>query len=793
MSLPINKILPAVVLLLWIYPGIYAQTVRIMPLGNSITFDENSLDKSNPRPDGDRISYRYRLFQLLHDEGYDFDYVGSENSGNNYFFNSELDDNAGFPGIETWQLANLIQTGYNPMQGVQESPGPYLYSFPADLILLHIGTNNLIESSGEVKDLLDNIRSYDPDVFILVARIINRRTYHPSTSAFNNNVELMVNMRGDPRIQMVDMENGAGINYATDMIDNLHPNQAGYDKMAFKWFEAVNSLNQAPVTTFIPDQYTSRGTPFPDIELDEYVEDPEDPDDQLSWSFEQKLGSQLIVSIDENRVLSASPNGDWYGTEILTLRVEDTGSGLFPRNQIIQVVYNVSKGNDPPVIESTPPTEVFQEEPYSYTIQAVDIDNDPMSFSAIQKPSWLNFDTGTHLLSGVPHNEDVGIHQVTLRVSDGKEFSEQSFQVEVIDVNDPPFFTSAPVLEAEQGELYSYVIYATDPEGDPISYGAVTLPDWMEFDSINRVLRGTPAYTDVGDHDVRLRVSDAMGSTDQSFTLNVIDSNDPPQFISDALTVIDQDAAYYYNVIARDTDGDPLTYSAPLLPYWLTFNDGDLTLTGQPGNSEVGVHDVVIRVTDGFVETDQSFQVEVMNVNDPPVFLSEALTEARAMEVYIYSIEAEDVDPGDQLSFSTVVKPDWLTLSGGETDAILFGTPTMDEIGSHAVIIQASDGKEAALQGYTLKVLWPTSTDNQGVRESIRLFPNPSDHMINLTWDGISEINLKIYSSAGILMKSVTSGTTGHFRLDISDLERGIYVYKVKVNGLEETGKLIKN
>jgi len=34
---------------------------------------------------------------------------------------------------------------------------------------------------------------------------------------------------------MVDQENGAGINYNTDMGDNLHPNQTGYDKMADKW------------------------------------------------------------------------------------------------------------------------------------------------------------------------------------------------------------------------------------------------------------------------------------------------------------------------------------------------------------------------------------------------------------------------------------------------------------------------------------------------------------------------------------------------------------------------------
>ena len=72
-------------------------------MGNSITFDNNSLDNP-PRPDGVRISYRYKLYQLITEAGYSFDFTGSENAGNNFFQNAEIDDNAGFPGITTPQL-----------------------------------------------------------------------------------------------------------------------------------------------------------------------------------------------------------------------------------------------------------------------------------------------------------------------------------------------------------------------------------------------------------------------------------------------------------------------------------------------------------------------------------------------------------------------------------------------------------------------------------------------------------------------------------------------------------------
>ena len=182
-----------------------AQTIRILPLGNSITYDHNSGDETNPRPSGQRISYRYKLYQLLKAEGLYFDLVGSEDAGNNYFQDSDYDDNGGFPGIETDELADLIHTGYNAYSNQYVSSGPYLNYYPADIILLHIGTNNLITSPDDVESVLNAIRFYDSDVIILVARIMNRKTYHSATTTFNNNVELMVNSRGDSRIKMVNI------------------------------------------------------------------------------------------------------------------------------------------------------------------------------------------------------------------------------------------------------------------------------------------------------------------------------------------------------------------------------------------------------------------------------------------------------------------------------------------------------------------------------------------------------------------------------------------------------------
>ena len=58
--------------------SVAAAATRIMPLGDSITYDNYIGDE---RPIGERIAYRYRLWQLLTSAHYDFDFVGSREAG----------------------------------------------------------------------------------------------------------------------------------------------------------------------------------------------------------------------------------------------------------------------------------------------------------------------------------------------------------------------------------------------------------------------------------------------------------------------------------------------------------------------------------------------------------------------------------------------------------------------------------------------------------------------------------------------------------------------------------------
>ncbi|VEF24166.1 Putative Ig domain [Shewanella baltica] len=390
-------------------------------------------------------------------------------------------------------------------------------------------------------------------------------------------------------------------------------------------------------------------------------------------------------------LLSGTPSNADVGAHPVTLRVTDT-DGLTADQSFSITVTNV---NDAPTISSTAITAATQDAAYSYTFAAADTDvGDTLTLSAVTKPSWLNFNAATGLLSGTPGNADVGSHVVLLRVTDTDGLTaDQSFSITVTNVNDAPTISSTAITAATQDAAYSYTFAAADTDvGDVLTFSAVTKPSWLSFNAATGLLSGTPGNADVGSHVVLLRVTDTDGLTaDQSFSITVTNVNDAPTISSTAITAATQDAAYSYTFAAADTDvGDVLTFSAVTKPSWLSFNAATGLLSGTPGNADVGSHVVLLRVTDtDGLTADQSFSITVTNVNDAPTISSTAITAATQDAAYSYTFAAADTDVGDVLTFSAVTKPSWLSFNAAT--GLLSGTPGNADVGSHVVLLRVTD------------------------------------------------------------------------------------------------------
>ena len=367
--------------------------------------------------------------------------------------------------------------------------------------------------------------------------------------------------------------------------------------------------------------------------------------------------------------------------------------------------FEFTTGNTPPTVTSTAVTSATEDVAYTYTFTTSDADGDTLTLSAPTLPSWLSFDPGTGILSGTPANGDVGDHSVVLRVNDGTVDVDQSFTITVANTNDPPTITSTAVTDATEDAAYSYTFTAGDVDvGDTLTLSAPTLPTWLSFDPGTGILSGTPANGDVGDHSVVLRVNDGTVDVDQSFTITVANTNDPPTITSTAVTNATEDAAYSYTFTAGDVDvGDTLTLSAPTLPSWLSFDPATGILSGTPANGDVGDHSVVLRVNDGTVDVDQGFTITVINTNTPPTITSTAVTSATEDAAYSYTFTAGDVDVGDTLTLSAPTLPSWLSFDPGT--GILSGTPANGDVGDHSVVLRVNDGTVDVDQGFTITVI----------------------------------------------------------------------------------------
>jgi lysophospholipase L1-like esterase len=290
--------------------------VKIMPLGDSITFGTDKADTVAKR------GYRRELYQQLDNADYDIDFVGQLIAG----FPEDFDrDHEGRGG---WAAYKKLES-----QSLSHNLNSFLVANPPDVILLHIGTNDLgdpaldddpLTLSYEVRDILDTINNFDSNIITFLARIINKAPNNPKFTSFNNHLQ----NRADSlialgrKIVVVDMENGAGINYSIDITlpyndgdfsDETHPNESGYIKMANEWFDELQNYFQPVLASPV------NGADDQPINLTlTWNEPPADTDIVVVYDIEVAKDinfSEIVYTTSGISPNSVNPTGLLYGTQ----------------------------------------------------------------------------------------------------------------------------------------------------------------------------------------------------------------------------------------------------------------------------------------------------------------------------------------------------------------------------------------------------------------------------------------------------------------------------------------------
>ncbi len=475
----------------------------------------------------------------------------------------------------------------------------------------------------------------------------------------------------------------------SDGIYTPDSNFYGFDSMGYTAFDGelysdtamislqINSVNDLPIFTSTPVLQVGEDTEYV------YQITAEDVDgDSLSFGMDT-IPSWL--AFEEGNLLWGIPGNAHTGTHRVQINVSD---GIAPESSVIQAFnITVSNTNDPPRFTSISMDTAQEDSAYEYRMLAEDDDGDSLVFSIESLPEWLNF-IAPDRLSGIPDNEDVGNYQIIMIVRDDGPVSDSlTLNIEVLNTNDAPRIISRSGDTAREGQVYEYRMGAIDVDGDSLVFSVESLPDWLDYVEPDTI-RGLPENEDVGLHDLLIRVADPFGAEDSQYVeIRVINTNDAPVFSSSAQVSTMQDDSFNYELTASDADGDSLLFSTAILPHWLTFIQPNL-LSGLPGNDDVGTHLATLFVTDTVAARDTlDLKVTVLNVNDPPVFVSSSRDTVFQDALFEYQLRAQDPDQ-DSLIYSIAEVPDWLEYM--EPDRVTC-RPSNDQVGEHLLQLLVSD------------------------------------------------------------------------------------------------------
>jgi lysophospholipase L1-like esterase len=195
-----------------------------LPVGDSITFGINQ-----------EGSYRIELFHKASMAKQKITYTGTLQNG------PTMVDGMPFPrryeatsGITIDGISNQITKNKT-------------LDMPADIILVHIGTNDMYMSDpgGAPKrlgNLLDKLIAGMPNALIVVSKIIPLPSGKAAVDTFNAAIPAIIQERASAGKHIVLIDLNTGFPMADLSSDNVHPNVMGYAWMGDKWYDAIGSL-----------------------------------------------------------------------------------------------------------------------------------------------------------------------------------------------------------------------------------------------------------------------------------------------------------------------------------------------------------------------------------------------------------------------------------------------------------------------------------------------------------------------------------------------------------------------
>jgi hypothetical protein len=390
----------------------------------------------------------------------------------------------------------------------------------------------------------------------------------------------------------------------------------------------------------------------------------ESMDYSLSIYNDQSFFREMIFGSTESNHIYFNDiyNSDFYsGPGIYTIEGIVVGSdGDMETKTLNLIVLENIPENSAPVITSTPISEIEENEDYEYLVIAEDAEDDDLTYELVQNPSWLTLEDN-RIYGTAPEITEDYQYVVTVKVSDGIEFTTQNFTIDVIDTtiipeNSAPIIFSTPLTQVNENKNYIYQINAMDFDSITLQYSLIDSPSWLTIEE--NIVSGTaPEVNENTEFYVKIKVTDGVNDVYQDYILTVINSfeeNTAPVSNNVKFTTFENTPVEIV-LNSDDAENDDLIYTITLENGY-SINVTNEVITYQPLEDFIGVTTLTYVAFDGeFYSNVATITIDVIEILD-----------FDAPEITIIYPEDKEYDD-DDLLFEILVNEDaesWFVIDG---------------------------------------------------------------------------------------------------------------------------------
>ncbi|MGH8014742.1 MAG: beta strand repeat-containing protein, partial [Candidatus Zixiibacteriota bacterium] len=338
--------------------------------------------------------------------------------------------------------------------------------------------------------------------------------------------------------------------------------------------------NQPPVLATIGSKVTNENV---NLNFDISATDP----DGVIPSFTTSTlpsGATFVNNGNGTGTFNWTPTFTQAGLYNIVFRASD---GAAVDTEVVQISV-IEAGNQEPVLAAIGAKSTTENVNLTFGISAVDPDGTIPNLTTSTLPTgatFVNNGNGTGSFNWTPTFTQSGTYNITFRATDGLATDTERITITVLEAgNQFPVLAAIGNKSVTEGQLLTFNLSATDPDGNFPNFTSTTLPTGSSLiDNLNgtATLTWTPDFTQSGSYNVRFRATDGALVDTEIVIITVNEAgNQAPVLATIGNRSTTEGVNLNFNISATDADGTTPNFTNSTLPSGATLvNNGNGTAT----------------------------------------------------------------------------------------------------------------------------------------------------------------------------------------------------------------------